>query len=74
MNRSPMQRNLIVVFEKPNGLSLIIPIRTEVIADGPGMAFAKAIVEALVVGVIETLLLQLPFEIPVGLGHKNEAR
>ena len=39
----------------------------------PGMAFTEAIVEPFVVGVIESLLLQSPFEIPIDLGHETEA-
>jgi hypothetical protein len=39
----------------------------------PGMAFTEAIVEPFVVDVIESLLLQSPFEIPIDLGHETEA-
>ena len=43
------------------------------LAHRPGVALAKAIVEPLVVGVIEALLLQRPFHVPVDLGHEEEA-
>jgi hypothetical protein len=37
------------------------------------VSVAQAIVESLVVGVIEPLLLERPFEVPVDLGHEGEA-
>src|SRR5215510_7864975 len=40
----------------------------------PGVTLAEAIVQSLVVGVIETLLLQCPFQVPVNLGHEAETR
>ena len=46
----------------------------EVLAHRPGVPFAKPVVEPLVVGVVEALLLQRPFQIPIDLGHEAEAR
>ena len=34
---------------------------------------AQTVVQALVVGVVEALLLQRPFEVPVDLNHEEEA-
>jgi hypothetical protein len=34
---------------------------------------AEAIVQPLVVAVVEALLLQVPLEVPIGLGQKGEA-
>src|SRR5215469_11343027 len=64
---------LVMVLKKPDRLSLIIHVRAEVIANGPRVTFAQTIVKTFVVGVIEALLLELPFQVPVGLGHKEEA-
>ena len=38
------------------------------------MPFAQAVVESFVVGVVEALLLQRPFQVPVDLGHEEELR
>ena len=39
-----------------------------------GVLAVQAVVEALVVGVVEALLLELPLEVPVHLGHEDEVR
>ena len=46
----------------------------EVLAHRARRAGAQAIVEALVVGEVEPLLLQRPLEVPVGLGDEQELR
>ena len=54
-------------------LVLIFELRLEMLAHRPGMTLAEAVVQPFVVGVIESLLLQCPLQIPVHLGHKAEA-
>src|SRR5947209_15230296 len=63
---------LIMILEETRRFHLEVRIGTEVIAYGPGMPFAESIVEPLVVGVIEPLLLQCPFEVPIDLRHEQE--
>ena len=46
----------------------------EVLADRAGVALLQAVVEPLVVGVVEALLLEGPLEVPVDLGEEEEAR
>ena len=62
----------VVVFEKAGELVLIFRRGAEMLTHGPGMAFAEAVIEALVVGVIEALLLERPFQIPIDLGHETK--
>src|SRR5262245_6255914 len=44
------------------------------LAHRPRAAVAQAIIEALIVGVVEALVLQRPFKVPVDLGHEAEVR
>ena len=64
---------LVVVLQETGELVLVIEARVEMLAHRPRMAFPEAIVEPLVVGVVEALLLQRPFQVPVDLGHEEEA-
>ena len=64
---------LVVVLQEAGQLVLVIQARVEMLAHRPGMAVAEAVVEPLVVGVIEALLLERPFQVPVDLGHEEEA-
>src|SRR6185503_10694426 len=48
---------LVVIFQKAGQLVLVIQARVKMLAHRPGMSFAQPIVEPLVVGVIESLLL-----------------
>src|SRR6201990_622460 len=63
---------LVVFLEKAAQPILIVDACPEMGANGAGIAMAEAIVEALVVAVVEALLLQRPFEIPIGLGQERE--
>ena len=63
-----------MVFEKTRELVLVVQPGVKVFAHRPGVPFAKAVVEPLVVGVIESLLLHRPFPVPIDLGHKLEVR
>src|SRR5262245_25447152 len=64
----------VAVLQEAGQTAPVVEPRPEVIADRPGVMLAQPIVESLVIGVIETLLLQGPFEIPVGLRHERELR
>ena len=44
------------------------------LAHRPGVLLAQAVVQPLVVGVVEALLLQRPFHVPVDLGHETGSR
>ena len=65
---------LVVVLQEARELVLVVEPGVEVLAHRPRVAFAQAVVEPLVVGVVEALLLQRPFQVPVDLGHEAEAR
>ena len=64
---------LVVVFQEAGELVLIVEPGVKMLAHGPGVAVAQAVVEPLVVGVVEALLLQRPFQVPIDLGHEAEA-
>ena len=65
---------LVVVLQEPGELVLVVEPGVEVLAHRPRVPLAQAVVEPLVVGVVEPLLLHRPFEVPVHLGHEAEAR
>src|SRR5262245_62289691 len=65
---------LVVVFQEAGQLVLVAEFGVEVLAHGPGLTGMEAIVEPLVVCVVEALLLQRPLEVPVDLGHEAEVR
>src|SRR6516162_8034046 len=64
----------VVVFQEAGQFVLIGWVRPEMFADRPGLPAAKAIIESFVVSVIESLLLQGPFEIPIDLSHEAKVR
>ena len=65
---------LVVVLEKSRQLVLEVEPREKMLSDRPRVTLAQAIVEPLVVRVVETLLLQRPLQVPVHLGHETETR
>ena len=65
---------LVVVFQEAGELVLIVDFCAEMLAYRTRMTFAQSIVEPFIVGVVEPLLLQRPFSIPVDLGHETEVR
>ena len=65
---------LVVVFEEPHRVPHEIRVGVQVPSHGVGIAVAQAIVEPLVVREIESLLLQVPFAIPICLGQESEFR
>ncbi len=64
---------LVVVLEEAGQAVLEVEARIKVLADRPRVALRKTVVKPLVVGVIEALLLQGPFEVPIDLGEEEEA-
>ena len=65
---------LVVIFQKTGQLVLKIAPRLKVFTHQTGMTIAEAVVEPLVVGVIEPLLLHRPFQVPVDLSQEAEVR
>src|SRR5436190_14955282 len=65
---------LVVVFQEAPELVLIIQSSLEVLAYRTGASLAEAIIKSLVVSVIESLLLERPFEVPVNLGKEAKVR
>src|SRR4051812_6799802 len=64
---------LVVILEKARQPILVVESRFQMAANGAGIGMAQAIVQPLVVAVVEALLLQFPFVVPIGLGQKSEA-
>src|SRR5262249_27765760 len=64
---------LVVVLQEAGHPVLVIQPRVEMFADGPDVPVAEAGGEPLVVGVIETLVVQGPLQVPVHFGHEGEA-
>src|SRR5215831_1223672 len=65
---------LVVVFQKAGQFVLIVYPSPKMLSHRAGMAVAQAVVESLIVGIVEPLLLQRPFQVPVNLGHEAETR
>ena len=64
----------VVVLEEASELILIVQRRDQMVADRPSVSIAQTIVKSLIVAVIESLLLQCPFQVPVHFRHEEEAR
>ena len=64
---------LVVVLDEADESLLVPEVGVQVPVHGVGAVVHEAVVEPLVVAVVEALLLQRPLEIPVGLGHEHEA-
>src|SRR5512132_1770208 len=62
-----------MVLEEASELILIVQRRDQMVAYRPSAPLAQSIVEPLVVAVIEPLLLQGPFQVPVHFRHEQEA-
>ena len=65
---------LVVVLDEPHQAALIAEVRLKVPANLRRRSVHQPVVETLVVAVVEALLLQLPLQVPVGLGDEDEAR
>ena len=61
---------LVVVFEKAGELVPVVEAASQVVADRPDLRLPQAVVEPLIIAVVEALLLQCPFEVPIDLGHE----
>jgi len=59
---------LVVILEEARQPILTVGPRRQMGAKGAGIGIAEPVVKTLVVAVVEALLLQLRFKIPVGLG------
>src|SRR5690242_1748479 len=64
---------LVVILHKSSEFFLIVETGEQMLPDRFGVAFAEAVVKPLVVGIVESLLLHRPLEIPVDFRHKTEA-
>src|SRR5439155_280157 len=62
------------VLQKAGQLVLVVQPRVEMLTHWQGMSVAEAVVQPFVVGVIESLLQQGPFQVPVDLGQEAEVR
>ena len=65
---------LVVVFQEPGQLVLIVEAGLEVLSHRPRVPLAEAVVKPFVVSVIEPLLEHRPFQVPINLGHEAEVR
>ncbi|GAA4697409.1 hypothetical protein GCM10023215_39540 [Pseudonocardia yuanmonensis] len=61
-----------MVLDEPHQPLLVLPVRGQVGPDPPRIARHEPVVETLVVAEVEALLLQRPFEVPVGLREETE--
>ena len=64
---------LVVVLEEARQPILIVEARRQMGAQRAGIGIAQPVVQTLVVAVVEALLLQVPFEVPIGFGQEGEA-
>ena len=64
---------LVVVLEEAQEAVLVAGLLLDVAQQPGGVVAAQAVVDALVVGQVEALQQQLGLEVPVGLGHEQEA-
>src|SRR5262245_9520285 len=71
---SRRRARLIVIFEEACQPILIVEPGPQMGANGADIRMAETRVKPLVVTIVEALLLQFPFEVPIGLGQKGEAR
>ena len=65
---------LIVVLQEARQVILVVEPGQEVSSDRRCVPFPEAVIQPLVVGVVEPLLLERPFEIPIDFGNEEEAR
>src|SRR5204863_3999267 len=63
---------LVVILQEAGHFVLVVLSRPEMLAHRLRVPVAEPIVQSLVVCIIESLLLQRPFEIPIHFGHETE--
>src|SRR5215218_5104549 len=68
----PGRPRLVVILEEASQARLVVEAGREMVADGGGVGAAQSIIEPLVVAIVEALLQQLPFEVPIGFGQEGE--
>ena len=68
--RSP---RLVMVLQKAGQLVLIVEAGEEMTPDLRRIGMAQPVIEPLVVAIVEALVLQRPFEVPIDLRHESEA-
>ena len=61
-----------MVLDEANEFLLVSKISAQMEPDALGRVVFQAVVQALVIAEIEPLLLELPLEVPVSLGHEKE--
>src|SRR5262249_21343108 len=62
----------VMIFQKTCRLLLEISVRQKMFTHRPRVLVAKTVIEPLVVGKIEALLLECPFQVPINLCHDEE--
>src|SRR6516225_9642444 len=65
---------LVVILQETGELVLIIQAGKQMLPYGSGVAFEQAVIKPFVVGVVESLLLHSPLEIPIDFSHEAEPR
>src|SRR6201987_4543121 len=65
---------LIVILKEAKQLLLVGKVRTEMKPNTLCVAMLQTIIESFVVAEVESLLLQHPLQVPVGLGNEEEVR
>jgi hypothetical protein len=70
---SRRRTRLVVVLEEARQAILMVEVGLTALAHRAGIRLAQAVVQAFVVVVVETLLLQRSVQVPVGLGHEGES-
>ncbi len=65
---------LVMILHEVRELRLVVEPGVEMLPHRPGVTLAEPIVQSLVVGVVETLVLHGRFKVPIDLRHEAEAR
>ena len=64
---------LVVVFQESREAVLVSEVCGEVLPHRAGMAVAQSVIEPFVIAIVEALLLQRPFKIPIDFGQEDES-
>src|ERR1700733_13373500 len=65
---------LVMILQKPYEFALIIKTRIQMFADRSNVPGLEPVVQPFIVAIIEALLLQGPFQIPIYLRHESKGR
>jgi hypothetical protein len=63
-----------MVFDKTDHLLLVGRIHPEMAPEALGRTLLQAVIEPLVIAVVEPLLLQFQLQVPVNFGYEKEVR